>query len=344
MAQNRLTPQQIAALARARGLDPQAVLAVARQEGLGGGIGDGGHAYGPFQLNNSGGVITKQYGGRVNDQGVQDWAWSPAGVNYALDGIAGVAKGLHGRQAINAIVSRFERPANPGREIAGALAAYGAGGPSQPQGGPLAVAAGSPTPAVAAASPVPQRDFRPQLASQLAAAAGSPTNDLRGFYSTVRQAILQRDQPQPSRGSVPAAPLPAAKGQIAPVTPLPYTPGKGVLPIRGNIGQEDPGFLAAVMAAARARGAVAIEATSGERSREHNAAVGGASHSNHLPDSSGNAHALDGYAILPDGRRIPLGQFLKPNAGKYGLRSGATFNWGGRPDLVHVDDFHNGGR
>jgi hypothetical protein len=93
--------------------------------------------------------------------------------------------------------------------------------------------------------------------------------------------------------------------------------------------------------AAAARGAVKIIATSGERSPQHNAAVGGASHSNHLPDAQGFGHALDGYAVLPDGSRVPLGQFLLPNAGKFGLRSGATFNWGGKPDVVHVDDGFN---
>jgi cell wall-associated NlpC family hydrolase len=110
--------------ARARGLDPAAVLAVASQEGLSGRIGDGGHAYGPFQLNNAGGVITGTHPA-VNDAATQAWASSPAGISFALDRIAGVARGMHGQQAVNAIVTRFERPANPGREIAGANAAYG---------------------------------------------------------------------------------------------------------------------------------------------------------------------------------------------------------------------------
>lgn len=129
--------------ARARGLDPAAVLAVASQEGLSGRIGDGGHAYGPFQLNNAGGVITGSHPG-VNDRATQAWASSPAGINFALDRIAQVARGLHGAQAVNAIVTQFERPRNPGREVAGANAAYGgytgyAGGaptapPDAPQG------------------------------------------------------------------------------------------------------------------------------------------------------------------------------------------------------------------
>ena len=110
--------------ARARGLDPQAVLAVASQEGLSGRVGDGGHAFGPFQLNDAGGVLTGKFP-QWTPQQRQQWASSPAGIGYALDGIAKAARGLHGQQAVSAIVSRFERPANPGREIAGANAAYG---------------------------------------------------------------------------------------------------------------------------------------------------------------------------------------------------------------------------
>ena len=110
--------------AKARGLDPAAVLAVASQEGLSGRIGDGGHAYGPFQLNNAGGVITGTHPA-VNDPATQAWASSPAGISFALDRIASVARGLHGQQAVNAIVARFERPADPAGEIARANSVYG---------------------------------------------------------------------------------------------------------------------------------------------------------------------------------------------------------------------------
>lgn len=116
--------QLIASGARARGLDPAAVLAVASQEGLSGRIGDGGHAYGPFQLNNAGGVITGTHPA-VNDQATQNWANSPAGINFALDRIAQNARGLRGPSAVRAIVSQFERPENPGKEISGALSVYG---------------------------------------------------------------------------------------------------------------------------------------------------------------------------------------------------------------------------
>jgi hypothetical protein len=106
--------------ARRRNLDPNAVLAVARQEGLGGGIGDRGTSFGPWQLH-QGGALPRGI------RNPQQWAWSPQGINYALDRIAGVAAGRRGRAAIQAIVTGFERPANPGREIQGALGAYGRG-------------------------------------------------------------------------------------------------------------------------------------------------------------------------------------------------------------------------
>lgn len=105
-------------------IDPRAALAVSSREGLSGGIGDGGHAFGPWQLNNAGGVITGKFAGQSAGQ-INKWAWTPAGIDYALSHIASVAGGLKGAQAVNAIVTRFERPANPSGEIAGALGALG---------------------------------------------------------------------------------------------------------------------------------------------------------------------------------------------------------------------------
>lgn len=102
-----------------RGLDPAAVLAVASMEGLSGGVGDGGHAFGPFQMNDAGGVLTNRPGNH------RAFAESRAGIDNALDAMAGYAKGLKGQRAIEAIVRQYERPANPGKEIAGATSAYG---------------------------------------------------------------------------------------------------------------------------------------------------------------------------------------------------------------------------
>lgn len=103
--------------ARRRGLDPRAVGAVALSEGglAWGAVGDQGTSFGPFQLH-VGGALPRGRGAA--------WANSPAGINYALDQIAKVARGKTGRQAISHIVKRFERPADPASEIERALGHY----------------------------------------------------------------------------------------------------------------------------------------------------------------------------------------------------------------------------
>ena len=103
-------------------LDPRAVLAVASQEGLGGGVGDNGTSFGPWQLHQGGAYPSFA---PQDAAGAQAWAWSPQGINYALGRINQVAGGLKGQQAVQSIVQNFERPANPSGEIAGAEQAYG---------------------------------------------------------------------------------------------------------------------------------------------------------------------------------------------------------------------------
>jgi hypothetical protein len=101
-------------------LDPYAVLAVALQEGIGGGIGDHGTSFGPWQLHQGGAYpAAAPQGG----QAANAWAWSPAGVNYALSRMGSVAGGLKGKQAVHAIVYQFERPADPASEYAAAVKA-----------------------------------------------------------------------------------------------------------------------------------------------------------------------------------------------------------------------------
>jgi hypothetical protein len=194
--------------ARARGLDPAAVLAVASQEGLSGRIGDGGHAYGPFQLNNAGGVLTGKFP-NLTPQQRQAWASSPAGINYALDGIANVAKGLKGQQAVNAIVTRFERPANPGKEIAGANASYGnyAGGASQailPSGPPQ-----QPVQSLPGLRPNPR------------------SNDLAILNEGAKLFGL------PPLPSIPSAALPTQQPMAGPVAPPPVAPAQPQLKVKG---------------------------------------------------------------------------------------------------------------
>ncbi len=123
MTPPRVTPAYIQQRARRYGLDPRAVLAVAAQEGLSGGIGDNGTSFGPFQLHYGGAYPASAPQGADASQA---WAWSPQGVDYALSRMGQVAGGQTGGQAVRSIVSRFERPADPGPEITRALAAYGA--------------------------------------------------------------------------------------------------------------------------------------------------------------------------------------------------------------------------
>ncbi len=102
-------------------LDPYAVAAVSRVEGGGrfGAVGDAGTSYGPFQLH---------VGGALPPGRTAAWANSPQGVFYAMSHMAAAgAAGLRGRAAISAIVTRFERPANPGREIQAAWGGAGTG-------------------------------------------------------------------------------------------------------------------------------------------------------------------------------------------------------------------------
>jgi hypothetical protein len=100
------------------GVDINALLSVAAQEGLGGGVGDNGTSFGPFQMH---------VGGALPPGKDQAWAESPAGIDYAVQQIANVAKGKIGPEAIKAIVTQFEKSADQPTEIANALAVYEGG-------------------------------------------------------------------------------------------------------------------------------------------------------------------------------------------------------------------------
>jgi len=114
--------QQILRDAPKYGIDPRAAVAVAMMEGLSGRVGDGGHAFGPFQMNDAGGVLTGRSGNH------RAYAESRQGIDDALASMArSGAQGKHGAEAINAIVRRYERPAAPDPEVQGAIARYGKG-------------------------------------------------------------------------------------------------------------------------------------------------------------------------------------------------------------------------
>jgi len=123
------TVRTIVALARKYGLDPDAVIAVARGEGglvnRQGDVGDlaGGGSYGPFQLYTQG-ALPKRY--RGNPKAADAWAWSPAGIDYALRKMKeSGAGGLTGPRAVETIIRKFERPANPDSSVRNALSRYG---------------------------------------------------------------------------------------------------------------------------------------------------------------------------------------------------------------------------
>lgn len=180
MANNAGAIQYIQRRAQQLGLDPKAVLAIASHEGLGGGIGDGGTSFGPFQLH-QGGALPRG----IPLSQAQNWAWSPAGINYAEQAMVRAgAGGKTGLDAISAISRNFERPANPAAEIADAARHYGLQvSPSQIQ---MSAGGSSPGGASALAGAI--------LSGQVQA----PQDPMQSFISYVMQnnnALMQRAQP-----------------------------------------------------------------------------------------------------------------------------------------------------
>jgi cell wall-associated NlpC family hydrolase len=193
MANVQQWPSLITYYAQKYGVDPEAAMAVASVEGLSGGVGDGGHAFGPFQLNDAGGVIT----GRPGDH--RSFAESPAGIEFAMRQIASVAKGLKGEAAVHAIVTQFERPKDPTGEIKNALAVLGKT-PLPSAKGPGEVATGMPAP------PEPPKfdpkAFATQSLGELAAGKYDPEKTL----SALVQAKSKSQQPSGQAGSPLAQP------------------------------------------------------------------------------------------------------------------------------------------
>lgn len=122
----RPVPVLIDLYARKLGLDPRAVKAVASTEGglRWGAVGDGGYAHGPFQQNAAGGVLTNRWRSQGREAAIA-FANSEAGVLESMTAMARHAKGLSGKAAINAIVSKYERPADIPGGIAKAWGRYG---------------------------------------------------------------------------------------------------------------------------------------------------------------------------------------------------------------------------
>ena len=267
-----------AALARYPSLDPKAVMAVAAQEGLGGGIGDQGTSFGPFQLHYGGAYPASAPRGA---QASQAWAWSPAGLGYALSRIASVAGGLHGGQAVSNIVSRFERPADIPGEIARALAGY----PGAQAGGG---AMGSVQPGAAAPSTNPHL-LQVLLATRAAVGLGAPGQALTRALQARTAAPIQAAWGTPGGATVGGK---AGQGQ------------SGLPPLRSVGGVQVDSAIAPTVAQLISR--FGVTPTSGYRSAAHNAEVGGATHSDHLSgdavDFSGSPQALAALYAYAQGK------------------------------------------
>lgn len=196
----------IRSLALQKRLDPAAVLAVANQEGLSGGVGDRGTSFGPFQMHVGGAFPSSIRGNR------QAWAWSQAGLDYALSQISKVASGLRGKAAVENIVRRFERPANPDREVAGALRDYGAGGRSALSSLP-ATSASPPALGQSSGNPLLEAilsgatDLTDVIRSEFAGGTGSP---LGGSVFAPKPLPYRRETPMPYSN------LPGILGQTLP--------------------------------------------------------------------------------------------------------------------------------
>lgn len=308
--------------ARARNLDLNALLAIASHEGASGRIGDGGHAFGPFQMNDAGGVLTGKLNG-LTPQQKNAWAWSPQGIKFAEDSIARVAAGERGAQAVRDIATRFERPANVGAEISDALAHYGGSGPQNVPVRTLMSVGAAPAPSPGAApTDNPLSGLLGQLVGQTnqSLGLGDGTSDLAGLLANAAFGTPKPKPGKPGQGMGGLTPKPIGGNAIT------------GLKFQGDTAGEQPGFLGKLSQAARAVGAQAIRINSGYRTPTHNAAIGGVQGSLHT-----KGLAMDGEALI-SGRWVPLGIALKPVAPRFGLRSGAVpgfFN--GKPDPVHVD-------
>lgn len=214
MARTVPVPRLIRELAPRYGIDAAAAIAVARGEGglvnRAGDVGDlaGGGSFGPFQLYTKG-ALPAQFRGKP--AAADSWAWSPDGIGYALRKMkeAG-AGGLQGRAAVEAIVRRFERPADPDTSVRNAIGRLGSEIAAVP-------AATAPAPARITnelrAAPVDTGpDRRRQFATELLGArAGGGKLDTRALLS----AVLARRAPDPAQLAAPAA----APGPAAPTLP-----------------------------------------------------------------------------------------------------------------------------
>lgn len=310
--------------ARQYGLDPKAVIAIARQEGLGGGVGDHGTSFGPFQLH-EGGALPRG----INPSNAEAWATSPAGMNYALSRIAQVARGLHGSQAISAISRRFERPANPAAEIAGAIRDYGAGAGSSPAvsavGRLMAAAGGGQQSGGVNPRQLLSQYLLQEASSQLTGQTNSVANEGQGL---LQMALARKAMQSSSGGQGGGSGSPARSvGDTSSFSSNPSSYSNIVTDAGVNISKVSPKLLNAINSIARAHG-VKVTINSGWRSPSHSVAVGGFANDPHT-----RGIAVDAYV---NGK--PIGAVWGPSVwSAYGIQSGDVPNfYNGKPDPEHL--------
>jgi hypothetical protein len=271
----------------------------------------GGAANNPFNTTEPGYGTTGNY----NSVGVKEYA-------TPQQGIAATAATLENGRYGN-ILSAL-RHGTDAKLAAAALAAspWGTGSlvekmlgeqPTAPAGSPpLATAAhnaDNTTPAPVA----PQRDYRPQLASELAAAAGTPSNDLTGFYGTLRQALeARRVTPQTPPSNATLSGHPEAPGPSKPRMSF-----SGL--IRGNTQGEQAAFLQDLARLAQYEKAP-VDINSGYRSYAKQAALYANRGANPNPVAP-PGHSLHEQGLAADGtvNGIPLGTLPAAVLARFGL-------------------------
>jgi hypothetical protein len=198
----------IISLAKKYGLDPAAVIAVARGEGglSYGAVGDGGHAFGPFQMNDAGGVLTGRFG---SSAARARYANSPAGLSEALRAMSGVARGLKGEAAIEQIIKRYERPANIPLSIQKAIARLPSSGGRYDQ---------SPS------NPGQWDDAWNNVQEGRAANKGGRQRELTALRGALGKGPLALIQALQAAGGTPGTP---AGGVVSPVQPIAAPTGMG---------------------------------------------------------------------------------------------------------------------
>lgn len=168
-----------------------------------------GGSFGPFQLFTHGALPPEI--SKLSLPKRDQWAWSPQGIAYALGRAASVARGLRGKAAVEAIVRRFERPADPDAEVAKASSLLGAeaSSPSSPLS--FSLSQSLPAPSTLARSSGTS-SARQRLA--LALASG------KDIYSLIPQLVAIKNTQEAGLGATPSVQANETRMSVGPPAPL----------------------------------------------------------------------------------------------------------------------------